>query len=187
MLGVKSQWDLIAKKIADETSRNVIAFDARCHGESPNLGELSYESMADDITKLTQFLKIDKFSLLGHSIGGKTAMTVALKYPELLDKLVVVDVTPVEKWLDPQAIKGYYLAVHSILSNPNTSRLSLPEVKQLVINALTKLDCEILTRDFLTTYLGDGDRRVVWTGKPSLDIIIENIEELIGFRSHFSI
>ncbi|ODM87486.1 Alpha/beta hydrolase domain-containing protein 11 [Orchesella cincta] len=101
--------------------------------------------MAEDIIKKTQFLKLDKFSLLGHSMGGKTAMTVALKHPELLDKLVVVDITPVEKWLDSQAVKG-----HS-------------------------------HRDFLTTYLGDGDRRVVWTGKPSLDIIIENIEELIGF------
>ncbi|ODM89564.1 Alpha/beta hydrolase domain-containing protein 11 [Orchesella cincta] len=114
--------------------------------------------MADDITKLTQFLKIDKFSLLGHSIGGKTAMTVALKYPELLDKLAVVDVTPVEKWFDSQAVKG----------------------KSIIFLM------EILTRDFLTTYLGDGDRRVVWTGKPSLDIIIENIEELIGFPDRTS-
>ncbi|ODM90708.1 hypothetical protein Ocin01_15976, partial [Orchesella cincta] len=73
---------------------------------------------------------------------------------------------------------SYYLAVHSILSSPNTSKLSLPEVKELVHNALKELDCEILTRDFLTTYLGDGDGRVVWTGKPSLEMVIESVHEV---------
>ncbi|ODM90705.1 Alpha/beta hydrolase domain-containing protein 11, partial [Orchesella cincta] len=93
--------------------------------------------------------------------------------PELLDETCVVDITPVEKWLDPQAIKGYYLAVHSILSSQTHQSYRFLKFKEL----------EILTRDFLTTYLGDGDGRVVWTGKPSLEMVIESVDEVFSFPS----
>lgn len=52
--------------------------------------------MAEDVLHLVQnTLKVEKFTLMGHSMGGRTAMALALRYPTLLEKLVVVDVSPV--------------------------------------------------------------------------------------------
>jgi esterase len=56
---------------------------------------MDYIEMAHDVAALAATLNHDRINLLGHSMGGKTAMTVALLYPELVDKLIVVDIAPV--------------------------------------------------------------------------------------------
>jgi len=73
----------------------VITFDARNHGDSPHVGEHSYGAMAEDVLQLAKTLDIKKFSLMGHSMGGRTVMTFGLRYPEFLEKLIVVDVSPI--------------------------------------------------------------------------------------------
>lgn len=82
-------------KALSETSR-VVALDLPGHGRSPH-GPLSYESMAAAVAETAGDLG-PPVQLLGHSMGGKVAMTTALLYPELVDRLVVVDIAPV---MDP--------------------------------------------------------------------------------------
>lgn len=62
--------------------------------------------MAEDIVQLVKHLKLEKFALMGHSMGGRTAMAFALKYPEVLEKLVIVDVSPMELNADFNTMKG---------------------------------------------------------------------------------
>jgi esterase len=50
--------------------------------------------MADDVLHLADQLKIDKFSLLGHSMGGRTALVFGLKHPQRVEKLIIVDMSP---------------------------------------------------------------------------------------------
>lgn len=72
----------------------VISVDLRNHGRSPHSDIQNFEAMADDIYQLCQQLSLDSVSILGHSLGGKTAMKFAELYPEYLQKLIVVDVAP---------------------------------------------------------------------------------------------
>jgi len=73
----------------------VIAVDMRNHGLSPHEHNMSYADMAADIIELMDSLNIERAHLLGHSMGGKVGMQVAMNYPQRVAKLIVADIAPV--------------------------------------------------------------------------------------------
>jgi esterase len=75
-------------------SRRVIVPDLRNHGQSPHAPEMSYPSMADDVEDLWDTLDLESSDVIGHSMGGKVAMELALASPERVSRLVVVDIAP---------------------------------------------------------------------------------------------
>jgi esterase len=93
LLGSRENLNGIAKSLAKNF--DVIAVDLPNHGLSPHRNEISYHLMAADITQLMTDLGIEKYALLGHSMGGKVAMQLAIDHPEKVKKLIVVDVAPV--------------------------------------------------------------------------------------------
>lgn len=74
--------------------RQVIALDLRNHGESPHGPVASYAAMADDVAETLESLGYGSCRLLGHSMGGKVAMALALTRPQVVDRLVVADIAP---------------------------------------------------------------------------------------------
>ncbi len=92
MLGSMDNWRSQAKKLS--THFHVITPDLRNHGKSPHLSGMRYQDMADDVLNLAQHLGIERFNLLGHSMGGKIAMEMALQHPEAIKHLIVVDIVP---------------------------------------------------------------------------------------------
>ncbi len=86
-------WRAIAKKLSE--SFHVYVPDLRNHGQSPHVQEMNYPAMAADVKSFLMEHKVKKACLLGHSMGGKVAMWAALKNPELIDKLIIVDIAPV--------------------------------------------------------------------------------------------
>ncbi|MCE3296906.1 MAG: hypothetical protein K0R65_2620 [Crocinitomicaceae bacterium] len=89
LFGYSDNWQTHAKKIADYY--RVILVDQRNHGHSGWSEDFSYELMAEDLKELCDQLGLEKMILMGHSMGGKTAMFFAQKYPELIEKLIIVD------------------------------------------------------------------------------------------------
>ena len=73
--------------------------DARNHGDSPHTHDMSYPIMAEDLARLVENLKLGTVSLVGHSMGGRTVMFAALKRLIDIDKLVVVDISPLNQEL----------------------------------------------------------------------------------------
>lgn len=94
LFGSGDNWGSIAKKLGEEF--RVIVADARDHGRSPKTDHISYPAMAEDFKALFDELGLENAVLVGHSMGGKTAMEFAQRYPELLKHLVVVDISPKE-------------------------------------------------------------------------------------------
>ncbi|WP_323785164.1 alpha/beta fold hydrolase [Thalassovita sp.] len=92
LYGSGRNWGVIAKRLSD--SRQVIAVDQRNHGFSPWHDDHDYESMAEDLARVIE-AKGAPMDVLGHSMGGKAAMVLALKYPSLVNRLVVADIAPV--------------------------------------------------------------------------------------------
>jgi len=90
-LGSGDNWKTFAKKWA-EKGRSVHLLDARNHGKSFHNDEFSYEIMSQDVIDYADDQGIEKFDLLGHSMGGKTAQFVAQQFPERVDRLIVVDI-----------------------------------------------------------------------------------------------
>ncbi|MDP2175042.1 MAG: alpha/beta fold hydrolase [Bacteroidota bacterium] len=92
IFGMLDNWHNIAKELGN--SYQVFTIDARNHGKSPHADEMSYQLMAEDVIELADDLGIDKFILLGHSMGGKTALWTAHQFPERISKLIVADIAP---------------------------------------------------------------------------------------------
>jgi len=92
MLGSMANWRSQAQQLS--THFHVITPDLRNHGRSPHVSSMRYKDMARDVLDLTQKLGIDHFDLLGHSMGGKIAMEIALQAPETIKRLIIVDIAP---------------------------------------------------------------------------------------------
>lgn len=90
LFGFSDNWQTHAKKFSEYF--RVILVDLRNHGHSPWSEDFSYALMASDVHELTEHLNLDKFILLGHSMGGKVAMHYAQQWEDKLEKLIVVDI-----------------------------------------------------------------------------------------------
>ncbi|XP_054713629.1 protein ABHD11-like [Uloborus diversus] len=94
MLDSRKTWKYVASKLANNTGRKVYAIDARNHGDSPWDDRFDFDVLADDLDEFMDQQCISKAILIGHSMGGRTALTLALKKPENVEKLIVEDMTP---------------------------------------------------------------------------------------------
>jgi len=92
LYGSGRNWGVIAKRLAD--SRHVVAVDQRNHGASPWFDTHSYEDMAADLADVIEETGAP-CDVLGHSMGGKAAMVLALTRPDLVNSLIVADIAPV--------------------------------------------------------------------------------------------
>lgn len=92
LFGSKRNWASIAAKLA--THHRVFTVDLRNHGESPWADRHDYPALADDVAALIRGHVGRSATVLGHSMGGKVAMMLALASPELVERLVVVDIAP---------------------------------------------------------------------------------------------
>ncbi|MEI7796296.1 MAG: alpha/beta fold hydrolase [Methylococcaceae bacterium] len=87
-------WRYVGEKLA--TNFCVYILDARNHGASPHTEMMTYETMAADVTLFISQHKLKNVTLMGHSMGGKTAMWVALNDSECVQNLIVVDIAPID-------------------------------------------------------------------------------------------
>jgi pimeloyl-ACP methyl ester carboxylesterase len=95
LLGQGKNWSTIAKLLLPAGS---LLVDLPNHGHSPWTQDVSYESMADAVAELLrEVAEPTSVTLVGHSMGGKVAMLVALAHPELVGRLAVVDISPAER------------------------------------------------------------------------------------------
>jgi len=93
LFGAARNWAGIARHLAQR--HRVIAFDLRNHGTSPWADTMDYPEMAEDVRVAMRARGHRGYALIGHSMGGKVAMTAALTAPAEIERLVVVDIAPV--------------------------------------------------------------------------------------------
>jgi len=123
LYGSSDNWLNIGKHLSE--SYKVYLIDLRNHGNSPHSEKHNYYLLRDDLFEFMEEKGISKASILGHSMGGKTAIYFAIEYPEKVEKLIVVDIAP-----------GPYKS----LANPSSNTLNHLNI----LNALYNLDTENL-------------------------------------------
>lgn len=96
LFGSKKNNRAISKVLAKDLSRPVYALDLRNHGESPQDATHDYDSMASDVVAFIEDHNLEAPVLIGHSMGAKAAMTVALRWPGHVSQLVAVDNAPLD-------------------------------------------------------------------------------------------
>lgn len=92
LFGAGRNWLSVARRLAGTYTFHLV--DLRNHGRSPHLPAMSYRDMAGDVRALVAHLDVNDFTLVGHSMGGKAAMTLALNDPLGIERLVCVDIAP---------------------------------------------------------------------------------------------
>lgn len=165
-LGMGDNWKTLGNKFA-ENGYEVHLIDQRNHGRSPHTDEMNYSAMAKDIKNYCDKNDLKNIILLGHSMGGKVAMYAAGDYPSLVEKLIVVDISP-----------RYYSPHH-----------------QEILDALTALEQKAFSsrgeaEDFLADFIKDEGTRLfllknlyrknanTLSLRLNLDVLKENVEEV---------
>jgi esterase len=93
LFGAAGNWQGVVKQL--QAHYRLILPDLRNHGRSPHHPQQDYPAMAADLLALLDLLQLDSATLLGHSMGGKAAMWLALNRPERVERLLVADIAPV--------------------------------------------------------------------------------------------
>lgn len=92
LFGTLDNWQTIARRLSEHNM--IFLIDQRNHGRSPHTDDIDYPAMAEDLRAFLESQWIFKAHIIGHSMGGKTAMRFALDHGEMVEKLVVVDIAP---------------------------------------------------------------------------------------------
>ena len=92
-LGMGDNWKTLGKKFS-ESGYEVHLLDQRNHGRSPHSDDFSYQFLSNDILEYCQTNNLKNIILLGHSMGGKTAMHFACEHPEYVNRLIIADIAP---------------------------------------------------------------------------------------------
>ncbi len=171
LFGTLDNWQTIAKQLAEDYW--VFIIDQRNHGKSPHLDELSYPLMAEDLHAFMESQYIPKAHIMGHSMGGKTAMQFALSYPDMVDKLIVVDIAPGE---NPPGHELIFAGLLSLKLAELSSRTEADDFLKATIK-------DFGVRQFLLKNLTrnkDGGYR--W--KMNLPVIHENYQNILAAIEH---
>ena len=147
--GMSDNWKSLGNKFAEDYQVHLI--DQRNHGRSFHEDEFNYEVLVDDLYHYIQYHDLENVYLIGHSMGGKTAMLFAVTYPEIVDKLIVVDISP----------RKYQPHHNAILAGLNSIDFSIDNTRTLVDKKLSKLIPEFGVRQFLL-------KNVYWKEKGQL-------------------
>tara|TARA_Y100001960_G_C14759149_1_gene872996 strand:+ start:1834 stop:2616 length:783 start_codon:yes stop_codon:yes gene_type:complete len=168
LFGMGRNWKRIAKMLGD--THQILIVDLRNHGSSPWKNMMTYEIMAADVASLIDKICGGRADVIGHSMGGKTAMALALTHPNKIHRLAVLDISPASYMHD---IEQQITAIRSINLN-SISRRS--EAEKLLIEALSDVDLA----KFITFNLRpDSKHRYRWC--INLNSIAEHKEKLLDF------
>lgn len=178
LYGSSDNWLTIAKLLLDKFT--IYLIDQRNHGKSPHSEEMNYEVMAQDLLEFMESNAINKSNILGHSMGGKTAMRFALKYPEKVNKLVIVDIVPKSYGLFSNYAKitnDHQLIVNALLSIEPEEYATRSQIDKDLQNAIPNT----MVRSFLLKNIGrNGDKTLYW--KLNVKAIKNNLQAIMeGF------
>ena len=137
-LGMGDNWKTLGQQFSEQ-DYEVHLVDQRNHGRSFHDDNFSYEDMVTDLKHYLDQNNLDDIVLLGHSMGGKTAMLFATQYPEMVSKLLVADISP-----------RYYPVHHeAILNGLSSLDFSVLKSRGAADKALAQYVSDFGTRQFL--------------------------------------
>jgi pimeloyl-ACP methyl ester carboxylesterase len=164
LYGSARNWGVIAKRLSDE--RLVVAVDMRNHGASPFYDSHSYPEMADDLAEVIA-VHGGQMDVIGHSMGGKAAMMLALRHPDAVRRLLVADIAPVSYGHS----QIQFIEAMRAVNLDDVSRRSDAHAQ------LADLGVEPALQSFFTQSLDIQGKR--WT--LNLDVLAEAMPDILSF------
>lgn len=173
LYGSSDNWATIAKNLADRFT--IYLPDQRNHGQSPHSDVHDYDSMRDDIHELVEDLKLKKIFLAGHSMGGKTAISYALKWPETIMGLLIADISPfVNENSNVSAYNQHLTILNAMLSIDLSSIVSRAEAEVILME---KIHSEKIRGFILKNLQRDTSNNFSW--KLNVRSLLNNLEKIM--------
>ncbi|KAG1736539.1 alpha beta-hydrolase [Suillus lakei] len=173
--GSKRNWQSLSKAFMRDLSRPVYTLDLRNHGSSPHVRPMTYTHMAADVLHFCQKHSLRDISLMGHSMGGKVAMALALD-PELpsdlLANLIVSDIAPVRAKVSQDTVQ-HIRAMEKIEAGNVSTRKEADEI-------MSEYEQDPSVRSFLLTNL-EINKATPVKFKIPIDILKEGQAEIESF------
>jgi pimeloyl-ACP methyl ester carboxylesterase len=168
LFGSLDNWQTHAKTLGSYFK--VILVDARNHGHSPHEERHNYDLMAEDLFVLMKDLNLDKAAFIGHSMGGKVVMRFAQLYPELVTKLIVVDM----------GIKAYPMHHDVILEGLKSMDFDKITSRSLADQHLEQYVKDFAVRQFLlkNLYWIEPGKRLAW--RMNLPVLEQEMFEILA-------
>ncbi len=164
LFGSGRNWGAVAKRLAPE--RRVVSVDQRNHGQSPWQDSHGYEDMARDLAEVIE-AQGAPMDVLGHSMGGKAAMVLALQRPELVNRLIVADIAPV----------AYEHDQNQNIASMRSVDMNGVERRADAVDQLAATIDDPTLRSFFTQSLDVKERR--W--RLNLDVLEAEMPKILGF------
>ena len=168
LFGSLTNWNWHSKQFSEQFS--VYGVDLRNHGESPHNDTLNYDVMAQDVVHLFDVLGIESAFIIGHSMGGKVAMELALRWPEYVNKLIIVDISPVSY---PNSGDGHLGVIEGMNALKLNSIKSRGEAESFLENYI---DDQVTRKFILTNLTSSGGSGFRW--RLNLESIEKNYARL---------
>ena len=173
LYGSSDNWVTIAKNLSDSFS--VYLPDMRNHGQSPHSEVHDYDSMRDDVYELVNDLKLKKIFLAGHSMGGKTAISFALKWPEMLNGLLIADISPFsDESLNHSAYSQHFTILSSMLAFDLNKISSRNEAETLMKE---KIPSEKIRGLILKNLQRTSENTFIW--KVNAGSLLKNLDKIM--------
>jgi esterase len=167
LFGAGTNWTMVARRLGERF--RVVTVDLRNHGASPWAMPMDYPAMAEDVAAFIAAQGLGSAAVIGHSMGGKVAMVLALTAPELVTRLVVVDIAPVAR---PTS----HLAFVEAMLGVDLKGLNRRSVADAALRPALPNDAE---RQFLLQNLVAGQEGFHW--RLNLPAIRDAMPQLSGF------
>ena len=165
LFGSSDNWLGVAPKLSE--SFQLFILDLRNHGQSPHSAEMSYPFMAGDVAEFLAAQQLPAAVVMGHSLGGKVAMQLALTQPERVEKLIVADMAP----------RVYQPSHARLIAALQSLDLTTFQTRQQIEEVLAEEIPSLAVRRFLLKNLGRAEAGgLVW--KMNLPAIAENYPAL---------
>lgn len=176
LFGSSDNWFSLSKVFSEQFT--VYTIDQRNHGQSPQSDDFNYRLLTEDLEQFIVDHNIQSPIIIGHSMGGKTAMNLAIKRPELVSELIVVDIAP----------KAYPVHHAQILEGLNS--ISLPQLgsRNEADTLLARYVPEADVRQFLLKNLTrDSEGKFNWKiNLSAIDMHLEELGESMQYQGTFS-
>ncbi len=183
-------WRQIANRLAEQY--HIYLLDLRNHGVSPHSPEMDYQTMSGDLELFMEVHNMKTVSLLGHSMGGKVAMWFALNHPEMIQDLIVADISPVsyqhsfDKTI--QALKAIPLGQISNRKHADDFlSKEIPELsyRQFLLQNLQLTEGQYSWRINLDIFYQTADNIISFPATESIPFYKENVMFIMGENSNY--
>lgn len=176
LYGSSDNWITIGNKLAE--THTVFMADLRNHGHSPHSDSHTFNDLKNDLFQFMDRHHLHKATLLGHSMGGKTALWFAAEYPEKVERLVIADIAP-KDYFTLNENSQYYLHRNILLAMLEIDFSAIQSREEVNDRLSEKIDDAPIRSFLLKNLVRDRDNhRLKW--RLNVKALYEHLDEIVG-------